>query len=65
MMLTFLGKKYITDKEAAAMFCYSLSWFQAKRHKKEGPPYIRVGKAKIYYELEKLENWFRENTREM
>lgn len=59
-MLTFDGKIYITDKEAAKRYGYSAFWFQKQRSKHIGPPYMRLFN-KIYYEQDKLDEWFRKH----
>lgn len=61
-MVEILGKKYLTSKEAAHKFGYSEAWFQRQRNLNLPPPYIKLqGKGKVYYEVEVIEGWFREN----
>jgi len=61
-MIEIDGNKYITDKEASHIYGYSVSWFQKQRHKKQPPPYIRIqDKGKIYYSVNKLDKWFKDN----
>ena len=59
-MIEFDGNKYITDKEAATRYGYSKSWFQRQRHKKLPPPYIKT-RGKVYYCINDLDRWFKEN----
>lgn len=61
-MIDILGIKYITDKEASARYGFSLSWFQKQRGKKESPPYVKLlNRGKVYYSLDELDQWFKEN----
>lgn len=68
-MIDILGKKYITVKEAAAIYPYSEEWFQKKKQdKKKGltcPPYIQLSyHGKTYYPVIELESWFRKKIAE-
>ena len=61
-MIELLGIKYITDKEASQMYGYSVSWFQKQRYTKSPPPFIKIqNKGKVYYSIEELNKWFKEN----
>ena len=61
-MIELNGKKYITDKEASSRYGYSKSWFQRQRFKKLPPPFIKIqGKGKVYYSIDELDKWFKEN----
>jgi predicted DNA-binding transcriptional regulator AlpA len=61
-MIELLGVKYITDKEASHLYGYSVSWFQKQRAKKQPPPFVKLqGKGKVYYSVEELDKWFKEN----
>ena len=61
-MIEIMGVKCISSKEASALYGYSTSWFQRRRYQKLPPPFLRLqGKGKIYYPIDKLEKWFREN----
>lgn len=58
-MIEVDGLKYITDKEAAKIYGYSVSWFQKQRRKKQPPPFIQInGKGKVYYSIDELNKWF-------
>lgn len=60
-MVELLGKTYLTEKEAAQRYNYSLSWFWKSRYYKKGPNYIRLeGRGKIYYPLIETDKWFKE-----
>lgn len=61
-MVVILGVTYITDKEAAQRYGYSVSWFQKLRMKKESPKFIKLrGKGKVLYPIDELDQWFRQN----
>ena len=61
-MVTILGITYLTDKEASKRYGYSTAWFQKQRSAKKPPPFVKLqGKGKIYYPLEKVDEWFKEN----
>lgn len=61
-MIEIQGVKYITDKEASHLYGYSVSWFQKQRHKKQPPPFVKLqDKGKVYYSVDELEKWFKEN----
>ena len=61
-MIEIMGIAYITDKEASHRYGYSVSWFQQQRHRKKPPPFIKIqGKGKVYYSVDELNRWFREN----
>ena len=61
-MVVINGKNYISEKEAAGLYGYSISWFQRRRYKKEPPPFIRLeGKGKVYYSVDELNKWFKEH----
>lgn len=61
-MINILDKKYISDKEAAIRYGYSQQWFRLCRHKKKGPPFLKLqGKGKVYYSIEETDKWFKEN----
>lgn len=57
-----MGKVYISDKEASVRYGYSQAWFQKRRHKKMGPPFIKLqGKGKVFYSMEDTDKWFKDN----
>jgi hypothetical protein len=61
-MIELDGIKYITDKEASARYGKSISWFQRQRHKKLPPPFVKLqGKGTVYYCLNELDQWFKDN----
>lgn len=49
---------FLTEKEAAILLSISFRTLQAWRHRKIGPPYVRVGRA-IRYEEDALVAWMR------
>jgi len=51
--------KLLTEKEAAAKYCYSVHWFRRQRWAGGGPEYIQVGKhGRVLYDDAKLEEFF-------
>jgi predicted DNA-binding transcriptional regulator AlpA len=61
-MINIMGKVYINDKEAAQRYGYSQAWFQNCRHKKIGPPFVKLqGKGKVYYPMDEADEWFKKN----
>ncbi len=52
-----LQKRFVSDKEAAAVFGLSRSWFQRARWRGDGPPFIKIGAA-VRYDLDTLQGWF-------
>lgn len=58
-MIVLLGKKLITDKEASSRYGYSQEWFRKRRYQKKKPPYYKI-EGKIYYDIEELDQWFKE-----
>lgn len=61
-MIEVMEIQYITDKEAAARYGYSQSWFVNNRWKKKGPRFVKmIGGAKIMYPLEETDKWFKDN----
>lgn len=61
-MIELNGVRYITDKEASQIYGYSVSWFQKQRSKKQPPPFIKIqDKGKVYYSIEELNKWFKDN----
>ena len=61
-MIEILGIKYITDKEASHSYGYSVSWFQKQRYSKKPPPFVKIqGKGKVYYSVDELNKWFKNN----
>lgn len=61
-MIELFNIKYITDKEASSRYGYSVSWFQKQRQLKKPPPFVKIqGKGKVYYAIDELDKWFKEN----
>lgn len=61
-MVDIQGIKYISEKEASQRYCYSQAWFQKRRRSGLPPPFIKLeGKGKVYYPLNKIEEWFKQN----
>ena len=58
-MIDLFGKKYITDKEAAKKYSYSVTWFKMQRCKKLEPHYIKLH-GRVYYEVDVLDKYFKE-----
>ncbi len=63
-MKEIMERQYMTAKEASARYGYSMSWFGWRRHRKMGPPYVKMVN-KIYYEKDMTDVWFRSNMRAM
>lgn len=60
-MIEISGIKYITEKEASQRYGHSFSWFQKRRYELKEPKFIRLeGRGKVYYPLERTDNWFKE-----
>lgn len=57
-MITILGKKYMTDKEAAQRYGFSQSWFQHRRNEKKAPKFIKI-EGKVLYDVEDTDTWFK------
>jgi hypothetical protein len=58
-MIDLLGRKYITDKEAAFRYGFSQKWFVLRRSQKKPPAYIKLH-GKVLYDLEKTDEYFQE-----
>lgn len=64
-MIKILGVEYITRKEAAHRYGFSVSWFEQRQNQHEEPRFIKIrGKGKAYYPKEATDNWFKENMKE-
>ena len=59
-MFEFEGRVYLTAKEAARRYGYSLAWFEKMRFLKKKPDAIKMPMGRVYYDLEKTDEWFRE-----
>lgn len=53
------GIQYINEKEASNHFGYSRSWFAHMRYAHKGPTFIKMKSGRIYYELTKINEWFK------
>lgn len=51
------SKRAVSEKEAAAIYPYSRSWFQRARWAGNSPPYIKV-RGRVMYPLNELDKWF-------
>ena len=59
-MIDMLGKKFITDKEAADRYGYSQSWFIRARAEGHGPKHIQIkDKGRVLYPLIETDEWFK------
>jgi hypothetical protein len=64
-MPNILGKDYITRKEASRRYGLSVSWFKARQHHHQEPRFIKIqGSARVYYDLLKTDEWFKNNMKE-
>ncbi len=68
-MIKLFDREYLTEKEASAIYPYSIKWFQEKRQgKKKGlscPPFIQIHeRGKVFYPVIDLENWFKKKVAE-
>ncbi len=58
-MIEIMGKKYLTDKEAASRYGYSQSWFIRARFNQTGPTYAQFNNTgRVLYPLEETDEWF-------
>jgi hypothetical protein len=65
-MVEILGRKCITEKEAASLIGYSVAWLKCLRLAKKGPPFIRlIDKGKVFYDKFHLEKWIKEKIESM
>lgn len=64
-MVIIKGKKFITTKEAAMDYGFSVSWFTLARAMKKGPEYLKMPgvRGRVIYSVEILDKWFEENRR--
>jgi hypothetical protein len=58
-MFEFEGRKYLTKKEAAARYGYSVNWFNRQRTLHRPPEAIKSDCGRVYYDLDKTDEWFR------
>ena len=60
-MIEIIGKKYLSEKEAANRYGYSRSWFAHKRLGGDGPKCVQLQKpSRVLYPLEETDVWFLE-----
>ena len=52
-------KRLLTTKEAAEILNINIRTLDLWRRKKQGPPYVQIGR-KIQYEQETLQQWIKE-----
>lgn len=59
-MIDMLGKKFLTDKEAADRYGYSQSWFIKSRTNGTGPKYMQIkDNGRVLYPLIETDEWFK------
>lgn len=59
-MIEVMEKKYLTDKEAASRYGYSVAWFKKTRQDKKGPPFLQLeAHCRVLYPLEETDAWFK------
>lgn len=59
-MREIMGKKYLTDKEAAARYGYSQSWFIRARSHGNGPRFVQIkNKGRVLYPTDETDEWFK------
>jgi antibiotic biosynthesis monooxygenase (ABM) superfamily enzyme len=60
IMVTYMGEVYLTEREAAKRYNYSVYWFQKKRYEQRGPRYKKVGMSRrVLYPLIETDEWFK------
>lgn len=50
---------YINEKQAAARYGLSASWFQKQRWQGTGPQFVKL-KAKVLYPVDLTDQWFKQ-----
>lgn len=64
-MTDILGRKYITRKEAASRYGLSIAWFKLRQQRHEEPHFVKIGgRGRVYYDVLKTDQWFKENMKE-
>lgn len=59
-MIEFMGKKFLTVKEASKLYGMSVQWFDKRRMKKLKPTYMQiVPRGTVLYPKDELEAWFK------
>lgn len=59
-MIEFMGKKFLTAKEASKRYGMTVEWFAQRRHKKKKPTYLQITeKGLVLYPLDELDAWFK------
>lgn len=56
------GMRLINEKEAAEVLRKPPSWMQMTRHRGDGPPYLKLGRA-VRYDLNDLIAWVKAQKR--
>ncbi len=51
-----ISPEYLTTQQVAQMTGFSLKSLEAMRHKRNGPPYLKVG-ARVRYRAEDVRAW--------
>jgi hypothetical protein len=59
-MKQIAGIKFISEKEAIQRYGYSSTWFQTRRYKEKEPIFIKTESGKVYYQLDKTDQWFKD-----
>jgi len=64
-MKEIMGKKYLSEKEAADRYGYSKSTFIRMREEKSGPKFIQLKPhGRVLYSLEQTDLWFNEKMKD-
>ena len=64
-MKEIMGKKYLSEKEAADRYGYSKSTFIRMRECNNGPKYVQFKPhGRILYSVEQTDFWFQERMKE-
>ena len=59
-MIEFMGKKFLTAKEASKRYGMSVQWFDKRRMKKLKPTYLQiVPRGLVLYPEEETNAWFK------
>jgi len=64
-MITIMGVQFLSVKEAANRYGYSVEWFKKKRALKCGPKFIQMeGGTRVLYPIDQTDEWFKKRMRE-
>lgn len=58
------GKEYLTEKEIAFIFGYSVSLIKKIRYEKKDFPYYKL-RNRVYFNLDEVNKWFENNLKKM